>query len=226
MKHKNPALTRRQRDVLAKAATLQGEGKPITIHLLSETLDIPRQNIRTYLLALRDEGLITYDTSERRTAIIQVRDEAYALLGLPPRLLSLPIVGDVAAGPPGYVSEHVEGYAARLQDLLDLDESDFLLRVRGESMIGVGIYPGDYVVIHPSAAEPHNGEIALVAVPGEDTATLKRWHRNNGTVTLFSENPDYPPMTFKTVDVLVQGCLVGHIGTGRARQTRHLDPQG
>ncbi len=219
-------LTPRQRDVLAEVARLQTLGENITTGRLAEHLGMPRQNVRMYLLILVERQLVHYDASERRTAVIQLSDRGRAYLHLPPVVLSLPIVGDVAAGPPGYTSEHVEGYATRLQDLLSLHEGDFLLRVRGESMIGIGIYPGDYVVIHPSAAEPHNGEIALVAVPGEDTATLKRWHRNNGTVTLFSENPDYPPMTFKTVDVLVQGCLVGHIGTGRARQTRHLDPRG
>ena len=86
-------------------------------------------------------------------------------------------------------------------------------------MIGVGIYSGDLVAIHPTSDEPHGGEITLVIVPGDNTATLKRWQRHNGTVSLYSENPAYPPMTFKVEDVQIQGCLVGHIGTGRSRRT-------
>ncbi|UQN10693.1 LexA family transcriptional regulator [Deinococcus sp. QL22] len=113
----------------------------------------------------------------------------------------------------------MEGYATRLQDVLDLHEGDFLLRVRGDSMLGIGIYPGDLVVIHPTQAEPHPGEIVLVLLPDEESATLKRWHRLNGTVSLISENPAYLPMTFKAANVQIQGCLVGHIGIGRARRS-------
>lgn len=163
--------------------------------------------------------------SERHTAIIHLTDEGRDLLGLPPITLSFPIVDDVAAGRPGYAEERIEGYATSLQNVLDIQEGDFLLRVRGESMLGIGIYPGDLVVIRPMQTEPLPGEVALVAVPlvavpGEDTATLKRWHRNNGTVTLLSENPAYNPMTFEAEDILIQGCLVGHFGTGRTRQAR------
>ena len=67
--------------------------------------------------------------------------------------------------------------------------------------------------------EPHPGEIVLVLLPDDQSATLKRWHRLNGTVSLGSENPQYPPMILKATDVQIQGCLVGHIGTGRTRRT-------
>lgn len=224
MNSKGSSLTPRQRDVLLSAATLQTDGTTVTIALLSQALAIPRQNIRTYLRALEEMKLVHYIASERRTAIIHVTDAAYTLLGLTPQILALPIVGEVAAGQPGYAQEHVEGYATQLRDVLDIREGDFLLRVRGESMLGIGIYPGDLVVIRPMSEEPNPGEITLVAVPGEDTATLKRWSRNNGTVTLLSENPAYAPMIFPTQDVMVQGCLVGHIGTGRSRQTRFTTP--
>lgn len=221
---KRPPLTPRQRDVLEEIWRLESRTGAVTPLMISEGLGMQRQNVHTYVVALRDHGLVTYDAQERQRAIIQLTDAGYHRLDKQPPSrasdLALPIIGEVAAGAPGYADEFVEGYATRLQDLLSLKEGDFLLRVRGDSMTGIGIYPGDYVVIHPTATEPRNGEIALVAVPGEDTATLKRWHRNNGTVTLQSENPDYPPMTFKTRDVLVQGCLVGHVGSAQARNHR------
>ncbi|MCP2013416.1 repressor LexA [Deinococcus sp. HSC-46F16] len=220
MNQPKPNLTPRQRDVLAEIARLEGEGETVTTARLSATLSMPRQNVRTYMMVLRDQGYARYQAAERHTAIIHITDKGRALLGKPPSTLSLPIVGEVAAGQPGYAEERIEGYATRLQDVLEIHEGDFLLRVRGESMLGVGIYPGDLVVIRPMEEEPHSGEIALVAVPGEDTATLKRWHRDNGTVTLISENPSYEPLSFPAQNVQVQGCLVGHIGTGRARHTR------
>jgi len=218
-------ITPRQRDVLEKIVRLEAEGEAVTTARLGEHLGMPRQNVRSYLLALRDLGLILYVAGERQNAAIRLTERGQILGGgqAPtadaPGMLSFPILGDVAAGPPGWAEEHIEGYAARLQDILDLHEGDFLLRVRGNSMIGVGIYPGDLVAIHPTTDEPHSGEITLVSVPGEDTATLKRWQRHNGTVSLHSENPEYPVMTYKVEEIQIQGCLVGHIGTGRSRRT-------
>lgn len=220
-------LPGRQRDTLHAIATLENLGELITTARIAGDLGLQRQNVRTYLLALRERGLIDYTATERHTAPIRLTDAGWQICtvarnipeAMQPGTLSFPILGEVAAGEPVFTDDRIEGRATRLQDVLDMDEGDFLLRVRGESMIGVGIYPGDLVAIHPTNKEPLSGEIVLVAVPGEDTSTLKRWHRNNGTVTLRSENPQYHPLTYASDDVLVQGWLVGHIGTGRARRT-------
>ncbi|WP_412026661.1 LexA family protein [Deinococcus yunweiensis] len=209
----------RQGDVLSEIAVLEAQGEAVTTGRLGERLGMPRQNVRMYVLALRDKGLILYDASERRAAVMRLTDAGRVAAGLStPVPLSFPMVGEVAAGEPSLADQRIEGYAARLTDVLDLKEGDFFLRVRGESMTGIGIYPGDLVAIHPTREEPLQGDIALVAVPGENTATLKRWHRNNGTVTLHSENPEFAPMTFKVQDVQIQGCLVGIIGSGRNRR--------
>jgi repressor LexA len=224
---KEPKLTPRQRDVLAEIVRLEELGEAVTTSRLGEHLKMPRQNVRMYLLALRTQGVILYVAGERQNAVIRLTPFGQVFTGStwkPPdsgsfRTLGFPILGEVAAGPPGWAEERIEGYATRLQDILDLREGDFLLRVRGDSMIGAGIYPGDVVAIRPTTEEPHSGDITLVSVPGDDTATLKRWQRHNGTVSLLSENPEYLPMTFKVQDVQVQGCLVGLIGSGRARRT-------
>ena len=201
-------LTPRQRDVLLEIARLEQLHQAITLARIGAELKMPRQNARTYLLALRDRGLALYEAGPRQTAVIRLTEQGRTYTGTleqEPGLLSFPILGEVAAGEPIPAADQIEGYAARLQDVLDLREGDFLLRVRGDSMIGVGIYPGDLVAIRPTSEEPHSGEITLVTVPGDNTATLKRWQRNNGTVSLFSENPAYDPITFKVQDVQIQG---------------------
>ena len=226
----NNSPTPRQQDVLFEIARLEAANEAVTTAHLGKQLGMPRQNVRSYLLALRTLALILYVAGERQNAVIRLTERGKALTvqsagpsraepGRSTDTLGFPILGDVAAGQPGWAEEHIEGYAARLQDVLDLHEGDFLLRVRGDSMTGVGIYPGDLVAIHPTSDEPHSGEITLVIVPGEDSATLKRWQRHNGTVSLLSENPAYPPMTFRVEEVQIQGCLVGHIGTGRTRRS-------
>ena len=81
--------------------------------------------------------------------------------------LQFPILGEIAAGQPTLADGQVEAYATRLQDVLDLREGDFLLRVRGDSMTGIGIYHGDLVAIHPSEEEPNSGEVVLVLARGQ-----------------------------------------------------------
>ena len=219
---KQAVLTARQQDVLDEIARLERQGEAVTTARIGSNLGIPRQNVRIYLIALQDHDLVLYEASERQNAVIRLTDQGRVRTRTGEEgsdSLSFPILGEVAAGEPTLAEDQIEGYATRLQDILDLHEGDFLLRVRGDSMIGVGIYPGDLVAIHPTREEPHSGEITLVTVPGENTATLKRWQRHNGTVSLHSENPDYPPITLNVEDVQIQGCLVGHIGTGRSRRT-------
>ncbi|MBZ9752495.1 hypothetical protein K7W42_16730 [Deinococcus sp. HMF7604] len=212
-------LTARQKDVLKEISRLEIKNETITTRLLADIMNIPRQNIRIYVKALQDLGYAQYHAAERHTAIIRITNEGWAYLGQPnPHIrLSLPILREVLVGVPDHVEEHIEGYVTHIQDVLDVRDGDFLLRVHSDSMIGIGIYPGDYVVIHPTNMEPVNGEVALVAVPGDSTATLKRWQRHNGTVTLHSESPAYASMTYHTSDVIVQGYLLGHIGSGRTR---------
>ena len=223
MTHDDTEIKGRARDVLEAIATLERRDEAVTNARLASMLGLPRQNIRIYLLTLAGHGLIEYDTAERKTAFVRLTARGRRLKGLlalpEPDELRFPILGEVAAGVPTLAEEQVEGYAARLRDVLDMDDGDFLLKVRGESMTGIGIFPGDLVAIHPGDKEPLSGEITLVIVPGEGTGTLKRWHRNNGTVTLFSENPDHPPMTFKAAEVQIQGYFIGHIGTSRPRRT-------
>ncbi|WP_230270116.1 LexA family protein [Deinococcus sp. 6YEL10] len=206
------SLQGRQRDVLLTIARLEQTSELISTALIARTMELPRQNIRQYLLALAGRGLIHYTPTERHTTPIHLTPQGHQALGHPIPSAGFPILGEVAAGPPTLTGTHVEGHALALSDVLPLHEGDFLLRVRGKSMTGIGIFPGDLVAIRPTNNEPLSGTVTLVVLPGEGTATLKRWHRKNGTVTLLSENPDVPPLTLPTADVQVQGELIGHIG--------------
>ncbi len=101
----------------------------------------------------------------------------------------VPIVGNVAAGSPILAQECIEDYLTF--DTGGHDEEYFALRVRGESMLGLGILPGDLVVVHRQQTA-HNGEI-VVALLG-DEATVKTLQRKDGRVWLLPANPDYQPI--------------------------------
>lgn len=181
---------------------------------LGAVLGLARQNLREHLLALAAGGWLTYQAQPRQTALLGLTPRSRALLGG-----GFPLVGEVAAGQPTVAEQHIEGLVTRLEDLLDLREGDFLLRVRGESMTGLGIFPGDIVAIRPGESAV-NGDLALVLVPGENTATLKRWQRRGAKVALHSENPAFEPMLYPAADVKVQGLLVGHVGRMLGRRQR------
>lgn len=204
----------RQREVLDTIASLESSRQPVTTQRLSASLSLPRQNVRQYLLALQDKGLIHYEATDRQRALITLTDTGRQLSEQ-----GYPLLGRVAAGQPILAEGEVQRYVSRLEDVLDLKPGDFLLTVSGDSMIGAGIFDGDLVAIRPSQAEPLNGEIVLVLLPEASTATLKRWNRLHGVVSLHSENPAYAPIVLPAASVEIQGCLVGHIGTGRVRKS-------
>ena len=211
-------LTPRQWDVLRTALRCQPD-EVVSAFVLAETLGLARQNLREHLLALQAAGWLEYHARPRQAALITLSSRARALRGSGAAERGFPLLGEVAAGPPTLAEQQVEGLVTRLDDLLTMRDGDFLLRVRGESMTGLGIFPGDVVVIRP-AEVAQNGDLALVLIPGEDSATLKRWQRRGPAVTLHSENPAYEPLRYGVAEVRVQGLLVGHVGSVDARRQR------
>lgn len=106
-----------------------------------------------------------------------------------PRINHVPVVGNVAAGSPILAQECIEDYLTF--DTQGLSGEHFALRVRGESMLGAGILPGDLVVVHRQQ-EARNGEIVVALF--EDEATVKTYQRKDGQVWLLPENPEYEPI--------------------------------
>ena len=105
-----------------------------------------------------------------------------------PKLKKVPLLGTTAAGEPILSDEHFEGYVGTTEN------ADFCLRVNGDSMTGIGIYDKDIVFVK-AQEEVESGQVAVVRING-DAVTLKRVYRNDASVILQSENPDYPPMIF------------------------------
>ena len=109
----------------------------------------------------------------------------------------VPIVGDVAAGSPILAQECIEDYLTF--DVGGREDEYFALRVRGESMLGVGILPGDLVVVHRQATA-RNGEIVVALL--EDEATVKTFSSREGHVWLLPANPDYQPIDGTNCSIL------------------------
>ncbi len=205
-----PNLSPARKNVLQVTARLTRDKGAPTPQEVADALGRTRQNIAQLVQALREDGFLEAPTSRTSPLILtpagQLASGAYGY----------PLLGEVAAGQPTFTDDQVQGLYARIDDLLDMREGDYFLTVRGDSMTGLGIYPGDKVAVRPCDTCP-DGEIAVVLLPGENTATLKRLYRHGSEIELVSENPEYPPMRFNATDVRVRGCLVGHIGSLKSR---------
>ena len=118
------------------------------------------------------------------------------------------MVGEIAAGGPLLAEENIEEYVA-VPELLERGGADFLLRVKGDSMINAGILEGDIVVVQRTQ-DARNGEI-VVALAGDDEsadeATVKRFFREDGRVRLQPENDAMEPIYADHVQIL--GKVVG-----------------
>lgn len=119
--------------------------------------------------------------------------------------MMLPLFGPIAAGFAAPVEEHAEEQITIENYLVQNRSSTFLLRVKGESMIGAGIHEGDLVVVERTK-QPKPGDIVVGVLDGE--FTLKRLKKDKGKFYLQAENPDYPDL-FALDELNVAGVVVG-----------------
>lgn len=195
-------LTSRQAQILDLIReTVRTNGYPPTVREICAALDLSSPStVHAHLTNLEQLGLIKRDPAKPR-ALELVREPR------PPR--PLPLVGQVAAGAPILADENIEEFVD-VPAFMRHDDGDFVLRVRGDSMIGAGILDADLVVIHPKA-EARNGEIVVARVSGvgDDEATAKRIYRDGSTVRLVAENENYDPIVVDAAQVDVVGQVVG-----------------
>lgn len=114
---------------------------------------------------------------------------------------NIPLLGQIAAGLPILAEENIEDY-------FNIDskiKADFALRIKGDSMLGAGIFPEDIVFIRKQD-NLENGEIGAVLI--EESATLKKFYKEDGTIILQSENDMYKPIILTNGNVQILGKLV------------------
>ena len=119
----------------------------------------------------------------------------------------LPLIGRVAAGSPILAVENIESELA-VDAALFQPHADYLLRVRGDSMVGVGILDGDLLAVHRSP-RAESGQIVVARIG--DEVTVKRLQRDGDRVRLCAENPAYAPIEIDPAreDFVLEGLAVG-----------------
>jgi len=197
-------LTGRQREIWSFLVDyVDGHGYPPTVREIGEAVGLASPStVHAHLANLERAGLLRRDPTKPRALELIGREKAEPAAA---ELSKLPLLGQIAAGSPLLAEENVEDEIAVPETL----RGDFLLRVRGESMIGAGILDGDIVIVR-RADDARNGEI-VDALAGDDEsadeATVKTFYRDNGRVRLQPENDALEPIYARHVQIL--GKVVG-----------------
>jgi repressor LexA len=173
-------------------------GYPPTVREIGEAVGLASPStVHAHLANLERAGLLRRDPTKPRALELVGRERSEAPGATGTRL---PLVGQIAAGGPLLADQNVEDHLAVPETL----RGDFLLRVKGDSMINAGILDGDIVVVQRSQ-DARNGEI-VVALAGDDEsadeATVKRFFRENGRVRLQPENDALEPIYAPHVQIL------------------------
>ena len=176
---------------------------PPSVREIGEAVGLSSSStVHNHLNQLERRGLIKRDPSKSRT--VQLVQDA-GVDAQRRNAISVPVIGSVAAGAPILAEQNIEDHVLLSPDMAQ--EGNFLLRVRGESMINAGILDGDLVLVRPQQEAPANGVIVVALVDGD--ATVKRFERGNGHVRLVAENPAYEPIV--TTNVSLVGIVRGVI---------------
>jgi repressor LexA len=204
-------LTARQQEIWNYLVEyVDRHGYPPTVREIGEQVGLASPStVHAHLANLERAGLLRRDPTKPRALELIGRDRpeaASARQAEDQRDVSrLPLVGQIAAGGPMLAEENIEEYLAMPAST----KGDFLLRVKGESMIDAGILDGDLVIVQ-RAQEARNGEI-VVALAGDDEsadeATVKTFYREASRVRLQPENATMEPIYAAHVQII--GRVVG-----------------
>jgi repressor LexA len=205
----NALLTKRQQEIWEFLVQyVDAHGYPPTVREIGEQVGLASPStVHAHLANLERAGLIKRDPTKPRALELTGRAKHVGGDGAG-TTHALPLVGQIAAGGPLLAEQNIDAYIS-VPEPLSRGGEEFLLRVRGDSMVGAGILEGDYVVVRRQQ-DARNGDI-VVALVGDDEsadeATVKRFFRDNGEVRLEPENDAYEPIRAAHVDIL--GKVIG-----------------
>ena len=189
---------------------VDAHGYPPTVREVGDAVGLASPStVHAHLANLERVGLLRRDpTKPRALELVGHRRAEAGDGGARADVHRLPLVGEIAAGGPLLAEENIEDYLA-VPEPLSRGGDEFLLRVKGDSMINAGILDGDIVVVRREQ-DARDGDI-VVALAGDDEAadeaTVKRFYRETGRVRLQPENDALEPIYARHVQVL--GKVIG-----------------
>lgn len=185
----------RQNDILTYIKSyIEQNGYPPSVREIGSAVGLKSTaSVARYLVDLQNSGRLTHPATKRRAWSVQDR----------PVSVEAPLIGRITAGQPILAQENQEE-RFRLSPSMFTRTPNYLLRVKGDSMIEAGIYEGDLVAVQ-SVDTAENGEI-VIALLG-DESTVKYLERKDGRIRLLPANPHYQPIV--DPDIQIIGRVVG-----------------
>lgn len=188
-------ITEKQMQILEYIKNeILSSGYPPTVREICDAVGLKStSSVFAHLEKLENNGYIRRDPTKPRA--IEVVDDNFNLTRR--EVVNIPMLGQVAAGQPLLAVENISNYFPVPAEFIPKEQT-FMLKVKGESMINVGIFDGDFIMVEkrPTA---HNGEIVVALV--DDSATVKTFYKEEGHIRLQPENDDMDP-------ILVPDCQI------------------
>lgn len=199
-------LTSRQQQILDCIEQHMTErGYPPSVREIGEAVGLTSpSSVHSQLNTLQRLGYLRRDPTKPRAIEVRYDPNSGASMERRP-VRHVPLVGDVAAGTDVLAEENVEEILPLPADFCGEGEL-FMLRVRGDSMIDLGILDGDFIVAR-SQETAERGDIVVAGIPG-DEATVKTYRRDGDTVVLVPANPTMAPLSFPAHEVAIYGRVV------------------
>ena len=193
-------LTKRQQEIFDFIKRYSSQhGYPPTVRDIGKAIGLTSSStVHAHLANLEKLGLLRRDPTKPRALELLV-DKAKSVV----QPSGLPLVGQVAAGQPVLAEENIEDYV-EVPEIAGGQEGEYILRVKGDSMIDAGILEGDFVIVRPQDTA-RDGEI-VVALVGEE-ATVKRFFKESDHIRLQPENEAMEPI--RTRELKLLGRVVG-----------------
>lgn len=178
------------------------KGYPPSIREICQAVDLKStSSVHAQLSSLEAKGYIRRDLTKSRS--IEIIDDDFSLTKR--ELVNIPIVGTVSCGQPILAEQNIEDYFPVPPEYIhNTNNQTFMLRVKGDSMINVGIYEKDLVIVE-QCSSARNGEIVVVLI--EDSATIKTFYKENGYIRLQPENDYMDPILVEHCEIL--GRVIG-----------------
>lgn len=189
-------LTARQKEILSFVKKyISGHSYPPTIREIAEHFEISIKGAHDHITALKKKGSIKQTGKCSRTIeLVKSNDEDVS-----ETCMEIHVLGTVAAGQPILAEENWDGTITVHRSMLKKNKKYFALKIKGDSMTGIGIMDGDTAIIEKQNIVK-NGDIAVAVV--DEAVTIKRFFRENSRIKLQSENPAYKPIYCQNVRIL------------------------
>lgn len=201
-------ISTKQQEILDYIKTeIINRGYPPTVRDICNAVNLKStSSVHSHLATLEREGYIIRDKTKPRA--IEIVDDSFNASRC--EIINVPIVGRVAAGEPILAIQNIEDYFPIPAEFLH-NKNTFMLKVKGESMINVGILDGDTIIVE-ECTSADNGDIVVALV--DDSATVKTFYKEDGHIRLQPENDTYEP-------IIVDNCTIIGKYIGLVRMMRY-----